>query len=86
MEQQSKKNSSTVVCSQRTIVTMERPEKVTPTSPNVSVPADAAAGEGLRSAKELTREAGLVHDRFSFRIPTNEDAKIHVHNTHTAES
>ena len=45
------------------------------------------ANEAHPSARILRRVGvGLVHDRVSFRIPTNEDAKIHVDHTHGHES
>jgi membrane-bound ClpP family serine protease len=66
---------------------MEQSENVTRDSPNVSIPADADAEEGRQFARDLRRQSGLVHDnRVSFRIPTNEDAKIHVHDMHGHES
>lgn len=44
------------------------------------------ANKAHPSVRGLRRVSGLSYDRVSFRIPTNDDAKIHVHDTHGHES
>jgi len=53
---------------------------------NIAIPVEKAAAVQSPSMRDLRAQHGLEESQLSFKIPTNEDAAIHVHDKHGQHS